>query len=155
MKPKPEGGTPQVFQGGSSRAARDMPARVSDWYFTNGNTPEGLNSQVDDIRGKEKAFGKAWKTRIVMNAFGIIRATEKEVQEVLKEIIDKAIPDAVNGFRREVQNAGNASPEREGNLAKSTFQDLVQYNDGFRSNLIGTPERVAERIIGHKRAVRT
>jgi len=152
MKPKPHGGIPQVFQGGSSRAARDMASRVSDWYFTNGNTPEGLAAQVDDIRTKEKAFGKPYRTRIGMNAFGIVRDTEKEAQEVLKEIIDKAIPDAVNGFKHEVQNAGAASPEREGNWAKSTFQDLVQYNDGFRSNLIGTPEQVAERIIGHKRA---
>lgn len=152
MKPKPEGGIPQVFQGGSSRAARDMAARVSDWYFTNGNTPEGLKAQVDDIRAKEKTFGKTWRTKIGMNAFGIVRDTEAEAQEVLKEIIDKAIPDAVNGFKHEVQNAGNASPEREGNWAKSTFQDLVQYNDGFRSNLIGTPEQVAERIIEHKRA---
>lgn len=152
MKPKPLGGVPQVFQGGSSRAARDMAARVSDWYFTNGNTPDGLKAQVDDIRAKEKLFGKTWRTRIGMNAFGIVRETEKEAQDVLKEIIDKAIPDAVKGFHHEVQNAGNASPEREGNWAKSTFQDLVQYNDGFRSNLIGTPEQVAERIIEHKRA---
>jgi FMNH2-dependent dimethyl sulfone monooxygenase len=129
-----------------------MAARVSDWYFTNGNTPEGLKAQVDDIRAKEKAFAKTWRTKIGMNAFGIVRSTEKEAQEQLREIIDKAIPDAVNGFRHEVQNAGNASPEREGNWAKSTFQDLVQYNDGFRSNLIGTPEQVAERIIEHKRA---
>ena len=152
MKPKPLGGVPQVFQGGSSRAARDMAARVSDWYFTNGNTPDGLKAQVDDIRTKEKLFGKTWRTKIGMNAFGIVRETEKEAQDVLKEIIDKAIPDAVKGFHHEVQNAGNASPEREGNWAKSTFQDLVQYNDGFRSNLIGTPEQVAERIIEHKRA---
>lgn len=152
MKPKPEGGVPQVFQGGSSRAARDMAARVSDWYFTNGNTPEGLQAQVDDIRAKEKLFGKTWRTRIGMNAFGIVRDTEQEAQDTLKEIIDKAIPDAVNGFKHEVQNAGNASPEREGNWAKSTFQDLVQYNDGFKSNLIGTPQQVAERIIEHKRA---
>ncbi|RUM25852.1 dimethyl sulfone monooxygenase SfnG [Rhizobium vallis] len=152
MKPKPIGGVPQVFQGGSSRAARDMAARVSDWYFTNGNTPEGLKAQVDDIRTKEKAFGKTWRTKIGMNAFGIVRFSEKEAQEVLQEILDKAIPEAVKGFHHEVQNAGNSSPEREGNWAKSTFQDLVQYNDGFRSNLIGTPEQVAERIIGHKRA---
>ena len=152
MKPKPIGVIPQVFQGGSSRAARDMAARVSDWYFTNGNTPEGLKAQVDDIRAKEKAFGKTWRTKIGMNAFGIVRSSEKEAQEVLREILDKAIPEAVKGFHHEVQNAGNASPEREGNWAKSTFQDLVQYNDGFRSNLIGTPEQVAERIIGHKRA---
>ncbi|MDO6966324.1 dimethylsulfone monooxygenase SfnG [Rhizobium alvei] len=152
MKPKPLGGIPQIFQGGSSRAARDMAARVSDWYFTNGNTPEGLKAQVDDIRGKERAFGKSWPARIGMNAFGIVRETEQEAKAVLQEVIDKAIPDAVRGFHHEVQNAGNSSPEREGNWAKSTFQDLVQYNDGFRSNLIGTPEQVAERIIAHKRA---
>ena len=151
MKPKPIG-LPQVFQGGSSRAARDMASRVSDWYFTNGNTPEGLKAQVDDIRAKEKQFGKTWRTKIGINAFGIVRSNEKEAQELLAEIIDKAIPDAVKGFHHEVQNAGASSPEREGNWAKSTFQDLVQYNDGFRSNLIGTPEQVAERVIGLKRA---
>ena len=41
LKPKPADPQPEIFQGGSSRAARDMAARVSDWYFTNGNTPEG------------------------------------------------------------------------------------------------------------------
>ncbi|WBL77814.1 dimethyl sulfone monooxygenase SfnG [Bradyrhizobium xenonodulans] len=152
VKPKPLDPLPEIFQGGSSRAARDMAARVSDWYFTNGNTPDGLKTQVDDIRSKEKAFGKNWRTKIGINAFGIVRQTEKEARDVLQEILDKAIPDAVRGFHHEVQNAGNASPEREGNWAKSTFQDLVQYNDGFRSNLIGTPQQVAERIIELKRA---
>lgn len=152
QKPKPLGGLPQVFQGGSSRAARDMAARVSDWYFTNGNTPDGLKAQVDDIRGKELANKKPWAAKIGINAFGIVRETEQEAKDQLQEILDHAIPDAVRGFHHEVQNAGNASPEREGNWAKSTFQDLVQYNDGFRSNLIGTPQQVAERIIGLKHA---
>ena len=35
--------------------------------------------------------------------------------------------------------------------ADSTFEDLVQYNDGFRTELIGTPEQVAERIVAYKR----
>lgn len=30
--------------------------------------------------------------------------------------------------------------------ADSTFEDLVQYNDGFRTGLIGTPRQIAERI---------
>jgi len=30
--------------------------------------------------------------------------------------------------------------------ADSTFEDSVQYNDGFRTQLIGTPEHIAERI---------
>ena len=51
-----------------------------------------------------------------------------------------------------MKNAGKASPEGEGNWAKSSFEDLVQYNDGFRSNLIGTPEQIAERIVALKEA---
>jgi FMNH2-dependent dimethyl sulfone monooxygenase len=53
----------------------------------------------------------------------------------------------VRAFGHEVKNAGKASPEGEGNWAKSTFEDLVQYNDGFKTNLIGTPEQIAERIV--------
>jgi FMNH2-dependent dimethyl sulfone monooxygenase len=32
----------------------------------------------------------------------------------------------------------------------SEFKDLVQYNDGFRTGLIGTPEKVARRAIAYK-----
>src|SRR6201994_4389772 len=52
LKPKPVDPLPEIFQGGSSRAARDMASRVSDWYFTNGNTPEEIAKQVDDIRAQ-------------------------------------------------------------------------------------------------------
>ncbi len=148
MRPKPIDPQPEIFQGGSSRAARDMAARVSDWYFTNGNTPEGIRKQVEDIRGKAAAEGRTVK--IGVNAFAIARETEAESKAVLDEIIAKANPDAVHGFAHEVKNAGKASPEGEGNWAKSSFEDLVQYNDGFRTNLIGTPEQIAERIIAVK-----
>ena len=50
----------------------------------------------------------------------------------------------------EAKNAGASSPEGEGNWAKSTFEDLVQYNDGFKTNLIGTPQQIAERIVALK-----
>jgi len=146
LKPKPQQKPyPEVFQGGSSRAARDMASRVSDWYFTNGNTPAGIKAQVDDIQAK--ARDNQHKVKIGVNAFIIARETEAEARSVLQEIIDKANPEAVNAFGHEVKNAGKASPEGEGNWAKSSFEDLVQYNDGFRTNLIGTPEQIAERIV--------
>lgn len=148
LKPKPQLPLPEVFQGGSSRAARDMASRVSDWYFTNGNTVEGIKAQVDDIRAKAAANGHSVK--IGVNAFAIARETEAEAQAVLKEIIEKADPEAVNAFGHEVKNAGKASPEGEGNWAKSSFEDLVQYNDGFKTNLIGTPRQIAERIVALK-----
>ncbi|KAA3521016.1 dimethyl sulfone monooxygenase SfnG [Agrobacterium tumefaciens] len=150
LKPKPIDPQPEIFQGGSSRAARDMAARVSDWYFTNGNTPEEIAKQVNDIRVKAKENNHAVKVGV--NAFAIVRETEEEARAVLAEIIEKANPDAVNAFGHEVKNAGKSSPEGEGNWAKSSFEDLVQYNDGFRSNLIGTPRQVAERVVNLKRA---
>jgi dimethylsulfone monooxygenase len=150
LKPKPLDPLPEIFQGGSSRAARDMASRVSDWYFTNGNTPEEIAKQVDDIQAKAAKNGHA--VRVGVNAFAIARKTEAEAKAILAEIIEKANPEAVNAFAHEVKNAGKASPEGQGNWAKSTFEDLVQYNDGFRSNLIGTPHQIAERILALKDA---
>ena len=146
LKPKPlQRPHPEIFQGGSSRAARDMAARVSDWYFTNGNSVEGIKAQVDDLRAKAALNGHSVKVGV--NAFIIARETEAEARAVLAEIIDKADPQAVQGFAGEAKNAGAASPEGEGNWAKSSFEDLVQYNDGFKTNLIGTPRQIAERIV--------
>ncbi|QOZ32088.1 dimethylsulfone monooxygenase SfnG [Bradyrhizobium sp. CCBAU 53421] len=148
LKPKPAQPLPEIFQGGSSRAARDMAARVSDWYFTNGNSVDEIKKQVDDIRAKARA--NSHSVRIGVNAFAIARDSEAEARSVLNEIIAKADPEAVDAFGHEVKNAGKASPEGQGNWAKSSFEDLVQYNDGFKTNLTGTPEQIAERIIALK-----
>lgn len=153
LRPKPiQKPHPEIFQGGSSRGARDMAARVSDWYFTNGNTVEKIAEQIQDIRSKAAALGRAPGTpKIGVNAFIIARDTEEEAKRVLAEIIAKADIEAVNAFGDAVKQAGKASPEGQGNWATSTFEDLVQYNDGFRTNLIGTPEQIAERIVAYKR----
>jgi FMNH2-dependent dimethyl sulfone monooxygenase len=149
LSPKPvQKPHPEIFQGGSSRAARDNAASVSDWYFTNGNTPENLKAQIDDIRAK--AAKNNHHVRIGVNAFVIARDTEAQAQAVLEDILKHAHVEAVEAFGEAVKQAGKASPEGEGNWAKSTFEDLVQYNDGFRTNLIGTPEQIAERIVALK-----
>jgi len=149
LSPKPvQKPHPEIFQGGSSRAARDNAASVSDWYFTNGNTPEGLKAQIDDIQAKAAQNGHT--VRIGVNAFVIARDTEEEAKAVLADIIEHAHVEAVHAFGDAVKQAGKASPEGEGNWARSTFEDLVQYNDGFRTNLIGTPQQIAERIVALK-----
>jgi len=149
LSPKPlQKPHPEIFQGGSSRAARDNAASVSDWYFTNGNTPEALKKQIDDIRTKAARNGHT--VRIGVNAFIIARDTEEEAKAVLQDIINHAHVEAVHAFGDAAKQAGSASPEGEGNWAASTFEDLVQYNDGFRTNLIGTPQQIAERIVALK-----
>ena len=49
---------PEVFQGGNSEAARRMAGRVSDWYFMNGNSPEGVAEQVAEVSGYAAEAGR-------------------------------------------------------------------------------------------------
>jgi FMNH2-dependent dimethyl sulfone monooxygenase len=147
LKPKPlQQPGPEIFQGGNSKAARQMAARVSDWYFMNGNSLENVKAQVDEV----KALAGGRPVRFGLNAFIIVRETEKEAKDTLREIIEKADVEAVNGFGEAVKQAGKSTQEKQGMWANSTFEDLVQYNDGFRTGLIGTPEQVAERIVAYK-----
>ena len=106
LKPKPLQQHPEIFQGGSSRAARDMAARVSDWYFTNGNTVEGVKAQIDDLQAK--AAANHHKVKVGVNAFVIARDTEEEARAVLAQIIDQADPEAVNAFGDAAKQAGKS-----------------------------------------------
>lgn len=145
VKPKPISQPhPEIFQGGNSKAARQMAARVSDWYFMNGNTVEGVREQIEEVSALARKEGR--KVKFGLNAFALVRETEAEAHEVLREIIAQADAEAVHGFGEAVKHAGSSTRERQGMWANSNFEDLVQYNDGFKSGLIGTPEQVAEKI---------
>ena len=81
----------------------------------------------------------------------IVRDTEREAQDQLREIVAKAHVAAVEGFGDAVKQAGQSTRDNTGMWADSSFEDLVQYNDGFRTNLIGTAEQVARRIVEYRR----
>lgn len=130
-------------------AARVNGGRHADWYFSNGKDYDGVAEQVDDLRAVARAHGR--EVRFGLNGFIIARDTEKEARDTLREIIAKANRSAVEGFRESVQQAGASTSDRKGMWADSTFEDLVQYNDGFKTKLIGTPEQIAERIVRYRR----
>lgn len=156
LKPKPhrepgeqnEAGIP-VFQGGNSKAARQMAAKVSDVYFMNGNSLDGFKEQIDDVSSLAEIQGR--KLRYAANGFVIVRDTEEEAVQLLRDIISNADVQAVKGFQSADKDAGQSSKEGQGLWANSSFEDLVQYNDGFKTGLIGTAEQVADRIIELKK----
>ena len=113
----------------------------------NGNTLEGFQTQIADVKERAKKNGREGQVGFALNAFVICRETEEEAIRVLQEIQGKADPEAVEGFRQQVQNAGSATGNKSGMWANSKFEDLVQYNDGFKTKLIGTKEQIAERIV--------
>ena len=148
LKPKPIQ-LPKIFQGGNSLAAREMAGRVSDVYFINGNSLDKLKEQIDHVKSLAHLNGR--DIQIGVNGFVIIRDTEEEAKQVLKDIILNANQEAVEGFKSQVKYAGKASPQGEGMWHNSTLEDLVQYNDGFKTGLIGTVEQVTNRILELKK----
>lgn len=137
---------PKIFQGGNSHAAKAMAGRVSDVYFMNGNTLENIQKQIDEVRALREEAGQG-PIEFGVNGFVIVRETEEEAKQVLRAIVENADKEAVAGFKASVKTAGQASPEGEGMWANASDEDLLQYNEGFKTGLIGTPEQVANRII--------
>ena len=140
---------PEIFFGGNSTAAQDVAGRVADWYFSNGRTLEGYEENVAGVLASANAAGRAPK--FGLNGFVIARESRQEAEETLREIVAKAHRPAVEGFRQSVQEAGASTKDGKGMWADSSFEDLVQYNDGFKTRLIGTPEEIADRIIEFKK----
>lgn len=144
---------PEIFFGGNSTAAQGTAGRTADWYFSNGRSLEGF---AENIAGVVAAAASGARTapeppRFGLNGFVIARDTEKEAVETLREIIAKAHRPAVEGFASAVKEAGASTKDGKGMWADSSFEDMVQYNDGFRTGLIGTPEQIAERIVDFKK----
>lgn len=143
---------PEVFQGGNSTSAREMAGRLSDLYFMNGTSIEGAREQIADVRQRAARYGRRDELRFGLNGFAVVRDTEAEARQVVEDIIDQADVQKVNDFGNAVKQAGKATQDGRGMWADSEFRDLVQYNDGFRTGLIGTPEQVARRILAYKAA---
>ncbi|WP_163528213.1 dimethylsulfone monooxygenase SfnG [Halobacillus ihumii] len=149
-KPKPvQGGDLPIFQGGNSSAAKQMAARVSDYYFMNGNTLEGFKKQIDEVRELAQQEGR--EVKFAAHGFAIVRDSEEEAYQQLNDIVHAADEDAVEGFKQSVQEAGQSTQDKQGMWADSSYEDLVQYNDGFKTGLIGTAEQVANQIIELKK----
>jgi FMNH2-dependent dimethyl sulfone monooxygenase len=148
LRPKPldlpDRPMPEIFQGGNSLAAQEMAAAVSDWYLMNGDARERLKAQIDNVSALAKRTNRVVKFGV--NAFVIARETEDEARAELERIVRSADTEAVEDFSVAVKEAGQATSERVGMWVNSNLRDLVQYNDGFKTNLIGTPEQIAQRI---------
>ena len=140
---------PEIFFGGNSTAAQATAGRVADWYFSNGRTLEGYEENVAGVLASAAQAGRS--PRFGLNGFVIARESRQEAEDTLREIVAKAHRPAVEGFRQSVQEAGASTKDGKGMWADSSFEDLVQYNDGFKTRLIGTPEEIADRIIEYKK----
>jgi len=113
----------------------------------NGNTLEGFQEQIADVKERARKLGREDQIHFAVNGFCIVKETEEEAINLLAEIQGKADREAVEAFGDAVKQAGSSTSNKKGMWADSKFEDLVQYNDGFKTKLIGTREQVADRIL--------
>ena len=152
---------PEIFQGGNSDDARENAAAVTNYYFMTGNTLEGFRVQMKDVIERAEKIGRTGQVKSAINSSVISRETETEAIRVLQEIQGKGDKDAVAAFAKQVKKAGSSTSNETGMVdcfhasaddavgmrADLKFEDLVWYNDGFKTKLIGTPEQIADRIL--------
>ena len=66
---------------------------------------------------------------------------------MFRDIVAHAHWDAINAFKQQVRGgAGKSAADGAGMWTDSKGTDFVQQNDGFRSDMIGTPEQIAAKI---------
>ena len=118
LKPKPLSWPgrphPEIFQGGNSSAARRNGGELPDWYFSNGKDFGGVREQLAELRQIADAAGRTGGPRFGLNGFVIVRDTEREATETLREIIAKAHVEAVEGFGAAVKQAGSSTADKKG-----------------------------------------
>jgi FMNH2-dependent dimethyl sulfone monooxygenase len=165
LRPKPLAKPrPEIFQGGNSMASRRVAARVSNLMFINGHTLEEAKAIAHNVKGMaldERRVVRGISASAVdapaddpygpfgcgLNCFIICRDTEEEAREVFREIVAHANWEAIEEFEHQVKTGGGkSSAEGIGMWADSKGTDFVQQNDGFRPDLIGTPEQIADKI---------
>lgn len=131
---------PLIFQGGNFLNVRENGANVCDYHFVNGNTLKGFQDQIADVKESARNASPEAQDRFAVNGFAIIKETKEETTQFLCEIQGRADKEVVEAFGSAVKHAGASTAEKKGMRADSKFGDLVRYNDGFKTKLIGTKE---------------
>ncbi|MEO8035489.1 MAG: LLM class flavin-dependent oxidoreductase [Acidobacteriota bacterium] len=147
VEPKPlRKSRPPIYAGGESVAAKDLIARDADAYVMHGDPPENLAPKIADMSARRQQLAPG-APRLLFGVAGFV---------VCRDRTEEA--------RREVERITNVHASAAGNAnyeqwlsgtkleQKVSIQDYSVSNRGLRTNLIGSPEEIAERLVALERA---
>jgi FMNH2-dependent dimethyl sulfone monooxygenase len=139
LQPKPlTKPRPVIYAGGESEAAKNLIAAKCDAYVMHGDEPARVREKIDDLcERREKLNLPPMKFGVA--AYSIVRETEEEAQRELARITD---------VRQSAAGYGNYQEWLTGTKLEQhvSLEDYSVSNRGLRSGLVGTPQRVSERI---------
>jgi FMNH2-dependent dimethyl sulfone monooxygenase len=140
VEPKPlSRPRPTIYAGGESPAAKALISARSDGYLMHGDPPENIAPKVADMRARREALGLP---PMVYGAAGyaVVRSTEEEARREVARITEVGSGRAYHSYQDWLANTQLEQ--------RVSLEDYSVSNRGLRTGLVGTPEQVAERLIG-------
>jgi FMNH2-dependent dimethyl sulfone monooxygenase len=139
VEPKPVGSPrPTVWAGGESEAGKDFIARTCDGWLTHGDPPDVLGPKLAAMAERRAATGQG-PLHYGVAGFTVVRDSEEEARAEVARITD--VKQSARGYANYRDWIENTQLER-----RVSVEDYSVSNRGLRTGLVGTPERVAERI---------
>jgi len=139
LQPKPVSRPrPTLYAGGESEAAKELIARRCDAYVMHGDPPARLREKVSDLAARRERLGLPPMTFGVA-AYAIVRDSSREAQRERERITN--VRHSAAGFANYEQWLAGTQLEQ-----RMSIEEYSVSNRGLRTELVGTPEEVRERI---------
>lgn len=145
LEPKPvRRPRPTLYAGGESERAKETISALCDAYLMHGDPPERIGPRLADMRSRRERHGQP-PLAFGLAGYVVCRDTEEEARREVARIAD--VRQSAAGYANYEEWLANTRLEEPVSL-----EDYSVSNRGLRCGLVGTPERVAERILEFERA---
>lgn len=139
LSPKPVSKPrPIIYAGGESETAKNLIARKCDAYLMHGDDPKTVGNKIADMRSRRESLGLP-PLVFGVAGYAVVRDSEAEAKREVECITN--VQQSARGYANYQQWITGSNLEQ-----KISLEDYSVSNRGLRSGLIGTPERVSERL---------
>ena len=139
LEPKPlRRPRPTIYAGGESPAAKELISRTCDAYVMHGDPPERIAPKISDMRARRERIGLG-PMQFGVAAYAIVRNTDEDAQREQERITN--VQPGSPGYQNYQDWISHTALDQQVSL-----EDYSVSNRGLRAGLVGTPEKVADRI---------
>jgi FMNH2-dependent dimethyl sulfone monooxygenase len=139
LSPKPVSRPrPTIYAGGESEAAKELIARRCDAYVMHGDPADRIREKVADLAVRRERMGLP-PMRFGVAGYAIVRDSEAEARRERERITN--VQENAAGYANYQQWLAGTQLER-----RMSIEEYSVSNRGLRTELVGTPEQVRERI---------
>ena len=129
---------PRLYAGGESETAKNLIAQKCDAYLMHGDDPATVGKKIADMRQRREELGMP-PLIFGVAGYAIVRDSDAEAEREVARITN--VKQSGRGYANYQQWISGSKLEQ-----KISLEDYSVSNRGLRSGLIGTPERVSERL---------